>query len=1275
MLACFCFALPLLVVFFVFIISIFKVPFREKPRSCDQLPLSLSMASDWLHVAFGRSSSELKDMKLLASKTLSSRQSVVRAQRVLSYALLKGQNEQCAELLQARDGDRLSIAVITRLWDETALRLQMTSQDLERLAGPRFAGDVESVRAASLRKRPMSMPGLTVQSMQQMAFCRWGREKHQAQELTVPMKVIATTSFQSLWNAIDQVMPYLNPPALEEISRVRRAVLLHMFPDGLAGNKLIISRYTQLAPHIIPLEGHCVHHNLQLVWESACVEGYTNYLYQTSQLCGHGTNNSKVCGAIERESRHVDVVLGVPPPDNALNRMILRYTILSPLHSGSYFTQPDGCRFDAASRANLERELQHVQQDVERGLNGRWSQNTLKHHCWGTLPGGRCCNNNKEAREKCRESLRAVNQNSIGALTRLAANKWRSLSSVSRQLGLGVLIHNVLGKGFEASLAAPAEVAKLEQMVQDAQRQEAEARAAGMSIELEPQNAWRVLRGKRTLGAKEFLNDPSTPFKILSNLVGAHSIDRLHATFFECESFAKEHGGRQGGRARVGMLQSMVKKDGILFLTHKLLAEPILSDQSDFQFVSVMADDGGVDGSRRRAEMRGSQLRRSASFKHRFIEVYWRDPWTLWEMLDEEEDEQVEVLTRMFKPQCRKCQGIFIARLIERLNDEPVLSMPEKVQVTHALLESVAEDPMIASMYPVEQLHADSRQALAKCVDRAKRSPSTVTSSQVVGRFEGLHTRCVGKLKMIAPSVKKGIKNVKKNPKTRRARRAHTAHDLFVKSKNRERFLSGSNPGRLGFAKHLTTVHAEWRTMTDEQREAYEGQATHAEASRDLHIDKIEKDELDSLDASPWKMGAHCYSCCPSHLQTVVNELLPEASKSLRGAYDALAKIDDPSQVSSGIIVDTELMDAKKQARYRKKLETCFQKHPGLCTLDPLCAPAQKLNKNIFSAVSECGHSKALAGTMLFLFSGYKRKREARRAQQQPLRLEGRVETVSGDSFALAWMSDQPDKRKRFQYFTHCDVVLSASSSFVLPSLATLQQDRECFVEESGFALSKSLLSGAKYWMAHSVIYREVGTHLHTVEVVGLLKSLPLFADNAAEPAVVEVHDNEGGLIDEACDAFFTAKPGRPDNGPDDNESDASFNFSPASEFASEATAEDEVDSEAALSDREAMPSPESPDCSRDGNKILWRGKVIGSLTQWNNSISASCKMHTKCRAAASRYYPSDRVLVDWLLGSIDNEGECIVTKEKHAEQAAELKERYRCLEIRARSILQTLLA
>lgn len=88
----------------------------------------------------------------------------------------------------------------------------------------------------------------------------------------------------------------------------------------------------------------------------------------------------------------------------------------------------------------------------------------------------------------------------------------------------------------------------------------------------------------------------------------------------------------------------------------------------------------------------GTQLRLSASFKHRFLRVFLQKPYTLIRVLARDLEGRrafVRELTGQRRHRCPSCDGLFLSRLIERLTELPALSEDEQVQVLVDICTSI----------------------------------------------------------------------------------------------------------------------------------------------------------------------------------------------------------------------------------------------------------------------------------------------------------------------------------------------------------------------------------------------------------------------------------------------------------------------------------------------------------------------------------------------------------------------------------------------------------
>ena len=86
----------------------------------------------------------------------------------------------------------------------------------------------------------------------------------------------------------------------------------------------------------------------------------------------------------------------------------------------------------------------------------------------------------------------------LRSLNPVVANKWRSITDAITMVSPGVLVHNALGRAFKCTLATPAEIRRLKQVVQDHADLVAQAEVDGAAVS--DAAAFRALRGKRIMG-------------------------------------------------------------------------------------------------------------------------------------------------------------------------------------------------------------------------------------------------------------------------------------------------------------------------------------------------------------------------------------------------------------------------------------------------------------------------------------------------------------------------------------------------------------------------------------------------------------------------------------------------------------------------------------------------------------------------------------------------------------------------------------------------------
>ena len=386
--------------------------------------------------------------------------------------------------------------------------------------------------------------------------------------------------------------------------------------------------------------------------------------------------------------------------------------------------------------------------------------------------------NNAEAIVKVRESMDCIASSCLNSLRRLAVNKWSSLSRCLSHISLGVLVHQSMCQGFRKTLASNAEIAQLRQFI--AQNAEQQAADAAAGIVRDDPNAFHVMKGKRILGSAAFFEQAETPSFLLCLSIASAPVDKLFATFYECEELARTRKHlRPDGRHNVGLFQSMVKSDGVLHKTLSRISSPVFAvDSPLLQLVPVLPH-----GRNRWTKARGLHVRMSASFVFHFLGTFWEPQFKMVLVLECEGQEALDMISKLLQVDlhgtCPRCEGIFLVRLRERLLEPPLLSLQDQLLVVVEVYTSLACDPLITSMHLVEGLHSHSRVSTARSMDQRKQLPRRIFSGQALSRWQYIHVEAMGPMKREVPSIKQVIQKTKRvQPKTSRVL---VGHDMFVK--------------------------------------------------------------------------------------------------------------------------------------------------------------------------------------------------------------------------------------------------------------------------------------------------------------------------------------------------------------------------------------------------------------------------------------------------------------------------------------------------------------
>ena len=245
---------------------------------------------------------------------------------------------------------------------------------------------------------------------------------------------------------------------------------------------------------------------------------------------------------------------------------------------------------------------------------------------------------------------------------------------------------------------------------------------------------------------------------------------------------------------------------------------------------------------------------------------------------------------------------------------------------------------------------------------------------------------------------------------------------LFVNTTTNHRRVRGEK-GQISYFAHLRAVHSRWRRMSDEEKRPYEDRAEQQEMLRAPRLNVPRPDQYATHAASPWGVGSLSYPCSTEVVQQHVQDLLPDAKAWLRSAYDRCAQgFADGSTTYAQCVVNTasaEQINLKEVAKFEKANRTCFEMRLGLCVSDPIYSSILSFHAEMASAMQrlEIGPGNA-DGTVVYLFAGYGRKRDTEAAVR---RANGM--TIKADRFDVAWVSDQPERRRKWRTWTRCRFV------------------------------------------------------------------------------------------------------------------------------------------------------------------------------------------------------------------------------------------------------------
>ena len=505
-----------------------------------------------------------------------------------------------------------------------------------------------------------------------------------------------------------------------------------------------------------------------------------------------------------------------------------------------------------------------------------------------------------------------------------------------------------------------------------------------------------------------------------------------------------------------------------------------------------------------------------------------------------------------------------------------------------------------------------------------------------------------------------------------------------------------SASGRDDYHTFMKSTHAQWRAMAAAQKQPFVTRAGRLALRARIPVDPPNAPSTHS----PWGLGTAEYPISSATLRATVDSLIPDGRQWLRTAFDRCFEMKEPDAVTRCVVANTRpRLDLPGLRKKRVARQTCYQCHPGLCIQDDKCTSIKALHAGVANAVKSFRLAPDAAnGEALFLFAGYTHKANADRTLRR-FSAERIDEGISAESFELCFLSDQPDIRKSWMTWTRLQFAVTEGVFHFGQHAGLMRSDRMVLEEFVSYKLAKRLRDAAKYWVVFLLTYDDLPDELSVVKMIGvhsfaaaygfavatkteagIVETDPLgieaaFDNSFAAPALPQRALNLDPLgLDAAFDVAF------PNCGGAASASDGDASSLPTAAELSESDAgiddaENDHESDAVSGDEHAAldgvdlgPWPravlrmrQSDAFRRQGNRVLWHGVHIGTISAFGQNVACNCRLHAKCKAPASQRWPSDRILELWLLDAVnESNAEVQKTKEEHMDKIIALHQQMR---------------
>ena len=191
---------------------------------------------------------------------------------------------------------------------------------------------------------------------------------------------------------------------------------------------------------------------------------------------------------------------------------------------------------------------------------------------------------------------------------------------------------------------------------------------------------------------------------------------------------------------------------------------------------------------------------------------------------------------------------------------------------------------------------------------------------------------------------------------------------------------------------------------------------------------------------------------------------LPAGRQWLRAAFAKCFEIERPDALTCVVVRNTRPKPNVNSLRKRRlENQTCWEAHPGLCVRDANFSSIRALHAGLGRAIHSFGLDADDAnGEALFLFAGFKRKAHADRTLRR-FSAERIADGIAGAEFELAFLRDQPDRRKSLVTWAPCRFILTEGVFHMGKHAGLVRSDGMALEHYVSYQFAKRLRDRAKY--------------------------------------------------------------------------------------------------------------------------------------------------------------------------------------------------------------------